>query len=488
MMPPLSRSVPLALALCAVAACGDDEHTHDHDAPGVDAASPDAAIDAGPDVDAAPFVAPTPFAVPLSAAGPDQLHAAAAGPGGTFYVAGFAAATLAGPRLVTVVKLTAAGALDTTFGGGDGVATTDIEFRGGLGEVGLATQPDGKLIISATIASAADAADRDVVVARLDPTGALDPTFGDAGTRVLDLNTAHDTGTALAGLDAARGVAIGPAGVIYVYAQSRAEGTTSGGGPRTDVDLTVAKLTATGAVDTTFGGGDGKFTLDLQNVSEVARGINVLADGSVIATGYANTPGLGSVQPVIFKLSSAGELVSAFATGGVFHDTVLAAQTEIYNVAIHGNHLVSAGYGRATGTQNDWVSMRFDATTGARDTTWGGAANGAVLLDPSGMMVGDNCRNAVGLPGGRTLLVGSAGPNNMPEQDAVFAVLSATGTLDPAFGDGVHLYPLGANGNDAFWGGAVSGGNAIAVGFKGGGATQTETVNDDAWAVIIPLP
>jgi hypothetical protein len=66
----------------------------------------------------------------------------------------------------------------------------------------------------------------------------------------------------------------------------------------------------------------------------------------VLATGYANSPGLGSTQPVMYKLTAAGALVPGFATGGVFHDIVLAVQTEIYNVAIHGNQVVTAGYGR----------------------------------------------------------------------------------------------------------------------------------------------
>ena len=109
-MPPARPWVLLAAAAAAVAlaACGDDGAT-----------AADAAVD-GP---TRPFVRPTPVAVPLSATGPDQLQAAAAGPAGSVYAAGFAAAGPAAPRFVVVVKLTAAGALDPSFGGGDGVAT-----------------------------------------------------------------------------------------------------------------------------------------------------------------------------------------------------------------------------------------------------------------------------------------------------------------------------------------------------------------------------
>ena len=492
------RSLPsyLAAALGAaaafhLAACGDNGDGEPSDDPTDAAGSPDAAVpppDAPPPDGPAPFVVPTPFAVPLSAAGPDQLQSVVAGPNGTFYAAGFAAATLTGPRLVSVVKLTATGALDPSFGGGDGIATTTLEFKGGSGEVGLAVQPSGKLVVSATVANATNPADRDVAVIRLDASGAPDAGFGVGGVRVLDLGTAHDDAGTLRGFDAARGLAIGAGGVIYVYALAHATGTTGAGAARTDVDLTLVKLDVDGTPDASFGGGAGRFTLDLQNVSETARGINLLPDGGILLSGYANTPGLGSVQPVLVKVTAAGMLDRGFATGGVFHDTVLAVQTEVYNAAVHPSFLVTCGYGRQTGTQNDWVALRFELPSGLRSTSFGGAPGGAVTIDPSGTMVGDNCRGAIALPDGRTLLYGSTGPGNMPAQDAVFAVLDSAGRLDPAFGDGVHQFPLGANGNDQFWGAAVSGGKAIVVGWKGGGMTPSESVNDDAYGAIVALP
>jgi uncharacterized delta-60 repeat protein len=463
----------LACLTCALfAACGDDNRME----------LPDASM---PDPDAPPdtpqtFVPPMPFHIPLSAAGPDQLQAAVPGPlVDTFYAAGFATPTVNGVRNVIVVKLTIAGpeaVLDTSFGGGDGIATTAIEFRGGSDEIDLVVQQSGKLVVSATVANAANPNDHDVALLRLDADGNLDTTFGDAGLRVLDLNTAHDNNGTLVGLDASRGLAVDATGALYLHAIQRGEGLITGGTtPRTDTDLAVVKLTADGTVDLAFGGGDGKHLLDIfaQNMhsSATARGIHVLPNGSILATGYASTAAVGNtVQAVLYKLTTAGELDTTFAEQGLFHDVVLATQTEIYNVAIHGNDIVTAGYGRNTGTANDWVSMRFDATTGARDTAWGGAPNGAVLVDPSGTMLGSNCRNAIGLPGGKTVLIGSTGPGNMPAQDAAFVVLDATGRLDPKFGAKAHTYQLGANGNDQFWGGVAANGRALLVGYKGGGS------------------
>jgi uncharacterized delta-60 repeat protein len=469
----------------ALVGCGDQAEPADVDATSPDAASPDAAIpDAPPPDGPAPFVPPTPFAVPLSAAGPDQLQSAAAGPGGTFFAAGYAAATLTGPRMVTVIHTSTTGPV-AGFGTG-GVATLPLTFRGGASEVDVAVQSTGKVIVTATVANAANPNDRDVAIARLNANGTLDASFGDNGVRILDWSTAHDNAGTLVGFDGVRAVAIGADDAIYLHGFARAAGTTSGGAPRTDTDFVVGKLTADGAVASSFGT-DGRFALDLQQVNATPHALVVLPDGSLLAGGYANTPGLGSVQVVLFKLSATGALVPGFATGGVFHDLVLAAQTEIYGLALHGTHVVTAGYGRPSGDTNDWVSLRFDVATGARDLTWGGATNGAVLIDPTGQMVADNCRTGVALPGGATLLVGSAGPANLPAQDAAYAILDATGRLDTRYGDGAHTTALGANGNDQFWGAAVSGDHALLVGYQGGGATPTETNNDDAFGLLLPL-
>lgn len=488
----------LSLCLFTAAACGDNvENTPD-------AGTPDGsgAVDAPPD--AAPYVPPSPFAIPLSAAGSDQLMAVAPGPSGTFYAAGFAAVDLQAttPRNVVVVKLTATGALDPSFGGGDGIATTDVAFKGGADEIDIATQADGKIIVSATVAAATpnatDAADTDIALLRLEADGDLDPTFGVSGVRVHSLNESFlDTSGAnptVRGRDGVRGVAIGPNDQIFVHAYQRGEGLITGGStPRIDTEFVVARFTAAGALDTAYGTG-GKFLLDIfaanTHSNATPRGLEALADGSVIAGGYASTAATGNtVQPVLYKVNGAGTaLVAGFADQGLFHEVVLATQTEIYDVAFHGTTMITAGYGRNSGSTNDWVSMKFDTTTGARDPAFGGAAQGAVLIDPSGMMLGSNCRTAVALPNGSTALIGSTGPASMPAQDAAFVVLRADGTLDPAFGDGVHTFQLGSNGNDQLWGGAVSDGKALLVGWQGGGASPTATLNDDSYGIVLAMP
>lgn len=474
----LSSFMLSASAVFALAACGDD------DSPPV---TPD-----GPPADAPTgYTKPTAFSFRLSAAGPDQMQSAYPGPNGTFYTAGFTSAAVGGPYNVVVTRLTTTGP-DTTFGTG-GVVTTTLSVPGNADEIDVATQADGKIIVAATVINAVNTMDRDIAVIRLTAAGALDTTFGENGTRLLDLST---TGNGSTVTDASRAIAIGADGSIFIHGVQKAEGLITGTtNPRIDSDFVVVKLTANGTLDTTFGtGGSGKHLQDIylraMHSNATPRGIAVLADGTIVAGGYSGA--IGTTQSVLFKLSAQGQLVPTFATAGLYHDVVLAFQTEVYNFAVHGDKLVTGGYGRVNEMPNinDWVSLRFDATTGARDLTWGGTANGAVVFDPSGAMLGSNLRNVAALPNGKTLFVGSAGPGNMATQDAVFAVIDATGKLDTKYGTGVNKYELGTNGNDQFWGVAVNGNFALAVGYKGGLATlptQTAAQNDDAYGVIIPL-
>ncbi len=427
---------------------------------------------------------PVPFPIPLSAAGPDQLMTAAPGPNGGFYVAGFLAQAPQANRQVVVLRLTATGAIDSSFGTG-GVALVGLTFAGGLDEIDVVVQ-NGKPVVSATIPSATIPNDRDIAIARLNTNGTLDNSFGVGGVRIINLNNAIDTGSgSLTGLDSSRALALAADGAIYVHALQRANGVTIGGNPRTDTDFTIVKLTANGAIDTLWGDG-GKVMLDIEESNATGRGMVALDDGSVIGAGYASTPSLGSVQPVVYKTTPWGTLDAGFANGGVFHEPVLALQTEIYGVVPHGNNLVTGGYGRDTGAVNEMVSMRFSALTGQRDLAWGGTPNGVVMFDASGAGLTNNVRGALGLPGGGTALFGSVGPNGQSAQDAALAILSGNGQLDHANG-GIQLFVFGNDGADAFWGAAFNDGQMLLVGYKGAGVSQTVALNDDAYALLIPI-
>ena len=82
-----------------------------------------------------------------------------------------------------VIRLTSAGALDTSYGGGDGVATVTFARGPAAAARQLLLQPDGRLLVAGT----AEVTMRDqseLAVVRLLPDGTLDEAFADAGRLV----------------------------------------------------------------------------------------------------------------------------------------------------------------------------------------------------------------------------------------------------------------------------------------------------------------
>ena len=72
------------------------------------------------------------------------------------------------------------GTLDHSFGG-DGIVTTDLGTASdGISDVAL--QPDGKIV-------AVGSTEQDAALARYNPDGTLDPTFGSSGTVIGGIDT-----------------------------------------------------------------------------------------------------------------------------------------------------------------------------------------------------------------------------------------------------------------------------------------------------------
>ncbi len=117
------------------------------------------------------------------------------------------------------------GSLDPSFSG-DGKKTTDFgSFDGALG---VALQPDGKII------AVGGDGDGGFALARYKPNGPLDPSFSGDGTQTTDS----------AGFDAATGVALQADGKII------AVGSASGG--PTGGDFALARYNPNGSLDPTF--------------------------------------------------------------------------------------------------------------------------------------------------------------------------------------------------------------------------------------------
>jgi uncharacterized delta-60 repeat protein len=219
---------------------------------------------------------------------------AAAGPNNTIITAGM----LAGPDLygaggdVAVVRTTAAGKADTTFGGGDGLVT--FSFPPNRSLQAIAVQSNGGILIAG---SAPASGQNDLYVLRLNADGTRDTTFGVGGEAVIDFGASDFFG----GITVQADGKIVLAGSTYVSDTSQAA---------------VARLTASGMLDSTFGTG-GKAVGAAGATGWVGVGVAVRPDGKIVLGGTSGRMGWPEVEYTVVQYAANGTLDSSFGTGGV---------------------------------------------------------------------------------------------------------------------------------------------------------------------------
>jgi uncharacterized delta-60 repeat protein len=225
----------------------------------------------------------------------DSPHAVVLQPDGKFVVAGSAAASPSATSSAVLVRYSANGTLDTSFGQG-GIVTMSIVpgVSQAFGGVGLETINLGGTPTTEIVASGGYA--QGDFLARFNPDGSLDPSFGFGGTVVLQtVNPVVKLGP----------LTIQPDGKIVE------PGTvTNAQGVR---DAAVVRFNADGSLDTSFDpSGPMPGVVDL-GVPGLADRVVVQPDGKIIVGGYAN-----SQQVMLARLSGAdGSLDATFGAGGI---------------------------------------------------------------------------------------------------------------------------------------------------------------------------
>lgn len=420
--------------------------------------------------------------MPMSATEADRLFAVASATGNRYYATGFT--TVGDDSQMAVARFAATGGLDTSFGS-NGVATVNVAVGAGKkAELARAVvvQSDGKIVIAGpiehdTTATGDAARDTDIAVVRFDITGQLDQTFGTNGLTRLDLSTGIVSGTAFRG-DTVWGLTILPGDKLLVVGGKLADGAG-----RTDIDYAVVQLTANGAVDTTFGT-NGLVTLDIGTGTDNSRTALVQPDGKIVVSGHTSDAGV--ITTVLFRLLPNGQFDATFGRNGVVHVALLAFIAEAYDVAMQGQNLIIAGYGRdaSTGTV-DIISARF-LTNGTWDRTYGDG--GVAVIDVASQ--DDRSRTLKVLPDQRVLIVGQ-GKQTATTQEGAVVLLTPNGLRERRLnGNGLALIDFGGP-TDALFGLALSSDltQAVAVGWRGVNATESSpTNNDDARIIRFPLP
>ena len=371
-----------------------------------------------------------------------------------------------------------AGGAGGTGGAPDGGG--DVAASGGSPGTDAGPDVTGDAIASdAGDAAPPPPADTDLALVRFTSAGMVDTTFGTNGIVRLDLGTGAGSTR-----DSLWGLTRDPQDRLLLFGSKKADG-------RMDSDRVVVRLTAAGAKDTTFAA-MGVHTLDVMNLGDNPRHGFVQADGKILASGYTAQPtGAGAQvanKVVLLRLLETGAPDTAFGTNGIVNSlpfmpadpvNTMWGMAEAYGATLQGDKYVTTGYGRSAAMGPvDMVSFRYTAA-GALDTTWG--ANGIVTLD----LIGDNDRgrNILTLPDNRILVVGTASKAAMTE-DALVAILSANGVLDPSFdGEGHKLYEFGGT-DEEFYGLALSPAKnwVAATGYRAGAGQD-----DDATLLLLPV-
>jgi uncharacterized delta-60 repeat protein len=319
----------------------------------------------------------------------------------------------------------ATGTLDTSFGSG-GRVTTAIGPSGGV--TGLALQGNDLIVAGDTSTSQAL-----FVVARYTAGGTLDTSFGSGGLASAPFPNGGN----------GSGVAVGPGGVIVVG------GTHDSFTPTFTHSAVVARFTANGAVDGSFGSGG---VVTISGVSESA--VAVQGDGKVVLAGASGDAFINQEQLTMVRLTATGGLDSGFGSGGLV-TTTIGGDASASAVAVKADgKIVAAGRAFIPATGNDFAVARY-TTAGAPDAGFG---SGGVVTTNFVGTVSATANSIVAYRGGDggegDFLV--AGTTTSAGASLSVARYRADGSLDPGFGSGgkvqVTFNPFffGPRGNDGF--------------------------------------
>ncbi len=310
--------------------------------------------------------------------GVDQPRAVAIQPDGKIVVGGAAGA----PNLFALARYNPDGSLDPSFGSGGKVTTSFAERGGQVGVNAVAIQPDGKIVAAGFAGTSGS--DRDHALARYNPDGTLDPTFGTGGKVITSFN----------GFDEAAAMALQADGKIVTAGFS---GPASG-----SFDFALARLNPDGSLDPTFGTG-GKVIIDFGGPGEEqGRSVAVQPDGKIVVAGISIVG--GTFDFALARLNPDGSLDPTFGTGGKV-TTDFGSSDGGSSVAIQPDgKIVVAGF---SNVPFDFALARYNpdgsldptfGTAGKVTTDFGGSsdAGGAVAIQADGKIVAAGYSNIGG--------------------------------------------------------------------------------------------
>jgi uncharacterized delta-60 repeat protein len=281
-----------------------------------------------------------------------------------------------------LVRYNPDGSRDTGFGT-QGVVVTPIG-TGADKAYAIVLQPDGKIVVGGE--SSTTSTGVDFALARYNPDGSLDTSFGEGGKVVtpIQAGTTRDSIYALILQD--------------VGGEKR---IVAAGG---ETDFVLARYTASGALDTSFGAGGKLFDLFGSTSIGSAEALALTQDGKLIVAGHINN------DLVLARVNPDGGLDTLFGTAGRVTTPLSASDWDRATaVALQADGKLVVGGWAGSSSNGDFALVRYEAS-GALDSSFGNA--GKVVM-PVGVGTRHDEAQAVALqadervPVVRILLAGS---------------------------------------------------------------------------------
>jgi uncharacterized delta-60 repeat protein len=319
-----------------------------------------------------------------------------------------------------VVRYRTDGTLDP-FWGGTGVVTTAFGAAGATASA-VAFQPDGKIVVggwttSYVVKGSSKWRNTDFALARYNPDGTLDTSFGQGGKVITDLAPWDWKTTQRDQSDLIKSIVLQPDGKILV-----AGGVTT---PTTSAGL--ARYNPNGTLDTTFGTGGKVISVWDSYTTFLKVGLQVIGGTTrIVAFGV----GLDRV-PYIARYGLNGSLDATFGSGGRAVVGSMDGSNSGGAILPDGSILVGGSYRPVATDMPNGMAVAKLTPNGQLDTTFDGDGLAVVQFDD----YSDAFAMAV-QPNGSIVLGGSvriAAPE--PHSVAALARITATGQLDTSFNE-----------------------------------------------------
>ncbi|MBK9155778.1 MAG: hypothetical protein IPM25_16490 [Chloracidobacterium sp.] len=292
-------------------------------------------------------------------AGNDAVNAVSIQPDGKIIAAGTSrSSTSINSGVFAIVRYNSDGSLDSSFDG-DGIAANPVMNMGTamLDSTirSVALEPDGKIV---ALGRTHNGKNFDHAMARYNPNGSLDQSFGQGGFVVPPVPTANDNLDDLGSV-----VLVRPDGRIFTAGDTVDWTGSSPNAIMASKDITIRQFNSDGIPDIAFAGG--RADLDVGGNRTVGTAMAIQPDGMILSSGnyfenYFGQPpfsgGFGTA-PFIVRFNPDGTRDNAFGVNGVLR------------TSFEPTKLANAPDGKIASVESTWLYQYHSG--GTLDTAFG---------------------------------------------------------------------------------------------------------------------